>query len=46
VGKSNLAKGDITLLSYLPGGSMCHVVGPGGCIWDTELLADFGGGRF
>ena len=32
-----LAKGDITLLSHLPGGSTRREVGPGGCIWPPIL---------
>jgi len=40
--QSNLAKGDIALVSYSPGGSTGHEVGPGGCIWDPN----FGEGEF
>jgi len=40
-GQINLAKGDIALLSYSPGGSTRHEFGPGGCMWDLH----FGGKR-
>jgi len=36
-GQSNLAEGDIALLSYSLGGSKHHEVGPGGYIWDPIL---------
>jgi len=37
-GQSNLAKGNIAFLSYLPDGSTRRKVGPGGCIWDPHLV--------
>ena len=35
-GKTNLEKGDTTLLSYSPGGSTYHIVCPGECIWNLH----------
>jgi len=35
--QSNLAKGDIVLLTYSRGSSTRHVVCPGGCNWNSHF---------
>jgi len=42
--QSNLAKGDIALLSHSPGGSTPREVGPSSCIWDHNFW-EWGGSK-